>query len=297
MIRAKPFVFLAAGFLAVTSYAAGNKPPQIAAFESEGEATIHAIRADWKDRVALMKAQLGTLALQVKQGSLPPATAVNSAVTYLNETRAGILFDTADHCGELSQVAKTLVAQIGGARPRDLQIGGGGVVDAFHADLATELEKSRKKIDAHARAFRDALFESTGGNFDVRFVLPRTDVPKLVLPGTTMDMAGVTWVHIPDSLLVVAGSRFLNAPNGGVVHVAGRITSIDAPQALPEVALFGAASLQMKTNVPLGDFGVFQTFFSNLPSRDYQLRLEQDEDADGLALDAGLQLLEAISVP
>ena len=67
--------------------------------------------------------------------------------------------------------------------------------------------------------------------------------------------------------------------------------------ALDDAALFGAAALQMKTNVPLGDFGVFQTSFTNLPSRDYQLRLEQDEDADGLTLDAGLQLLEAISVP
>lgn len=297
MIRSKLFLVATAFGFVGSAVAAGNKPPQVAEFKDECKATLEAIRADWKERATLLKAQLDTLTLQVEQGSLLASVAVNSAITHFNQTRAGILFDTADHCGDLSEVAKALVAEIGGPRPLDLQIGGGGAVDAFHLDLANELEKSRKKIDSHARVFRNSLFESTAGNFDVRFVFPKVDTPKIVLPGTTMDMAGITWLHIPDSFLVVAGSRFQNAPNGGVVHVAGRVTSIDVPQALPEIALFGAASLQMKTNVPLGDSGVFQTSFTNLPSRDYQLRLEQDEDADGLTLDAGLQLLEAISVP
>lgn len=297
MVRGKLFFALASFGLALAPQAVAGKPPQVAEFDDACEATILAIRADWKARASLMKSQFDTIALQVKQGTVMPANALTTVVTRINEARAGILLDATGHCATLVEVGKSLVAEIDGPRPRDFQIGGGGVVDDFHAALEVELEKARKKVETHARGFRNAVFETTAGSYEIRFVLPKVPVPKIVAPGTTLDYVSIPWLHIPDTFLVLAGGRYLSAPNGGVLHVAGRVTSVDAPQPLPELVLFGANSTQVKMNLPLGEFGVFQTSFASLPSRDYELRLEQDSEPDSIAFDAGLQLFESMSMP
>lgn len=282
--------------LVVTSAALAAKSAQEKSFQARCTQGVANFRATTKDRTTLSSTLLKGLAEEVKLAQKTPIVALDAVVAEASDCLVDILQAAAEESLLVEQLGSDLLLELNGPRPKDFQLGTGGALDDYHAAIAKELEVARKKLEKALFAYSNRVLTATDGDFEHRIVVPNLGAFSVAAPNAGDSVGTLDNDVHPSRILVAIGAGSKLAPNDGRIVIAGQVFVNPFDPIDVDVDITNA-SVAAKVGVDIDAYGRWQTSFTGLAPRNYQLWAEQDPVHNAAVGDAGGLALTAVSVP